>query len=50
MLILEVEELHKLSNDEVRMMKHQKYDLSVTEDDIRQTVRRTKVNYVARVI
>lgn len=50
MLILEVEELHKLSNDEVRMMKHQKYDLSVTEDDIRETVRRTNVNYVARVI
>jgi len=27
LIILEVEELHKLSNDEVRMMKHQKYDL-----------------------
>lgn len=50
MIILEVEELHKLSNDEVRMMKHQKYDLLIPEDDIMKTVRRTNVNYVARVI
>lgn len=49
MIILEVAELHKLSNDEVRMMKHQKYDLSIPEDGIMETVR-TNVNYVARVI